>query len=89
MIKTSLFSFCLLDIEGKCIDQSGFVQLTEMTLKEFLYFIESEIQSGFPLDHSFLTYKKELTKFGYMVGKISIKEETVRFEKIKQSGIIN
>lgn len=44
-----------------------------------------EIQSiaGIPLDHSFLKYKKELTEYGYQVGKISMKEQTVMFNKIK------
>ncbi len=37
--------------------------------------------SGFALDHSFLQYKKELTQYGYRVGKISIKEKKVVFEK--------
>ena len=35
-----------------------------------------------PIDHSFLTFKKELLKYGYEVGKISMKEETVIFNKI-------
>lgn len=37
---------------------------------------------GFEIDHSFLNYKKELTEFGYEVGKISLKEKTVVFKKI-------
>ena len=37
---------------------------------------------GFPIDHSFLTYKKELEEFGYKVDKISMKEKTVTFKKI-------
>ncbi len=43
-----------------------------------------EIQSitGMPIDHSFLTYKKELTQYGYQLGKISMKEQTVCFQKI-------
>lgn len=43
-----------------------------------------EIQSiaGIPIDHSFLKYKKELTEYGYQVGKISMKEQTVIFDKI-------
>lgn len=43
-----------------------------------------EIQNilGFSIDHSFLTYKKEAKKFGYEVGKISMKEKTVIFNKI-------
>ena len=37
---------------------------------------------GFEIDHSFLTYKKELINYGYEVSKISIKEKTVTFNKI-------
>ena len=42
-----------------------------------------EMQSilGFPIDHSFLTYKKELPAYGWSVKKISIKEQTVLFER--------
>lgn len=42
-----------------------------------------QIQSilGVPIDHSFLTYKKELKSCGYEVGKISMKEKTVIFNK--------
>ena len=36
---------------------------------------------GFPIDHSFLTFKKELSEYGFKVGKISLKEKTVAFEK--------
>ena len=38
---------------------------------------------GFPIDHSFLKFKKELLEYGYQVGKISMKEETVAFEREK------
>ena len=43
-----------------------------------------EIQSiiGMPIDHSFLKYKKELTEYGYEVGKISMKEQKVAFHKL-------
>jgi len=37
---------------------------------------------GIPIDHSFLNYKKELMEYGYKVGKISMKEQTVVFNKI-------
>ncbi len=37
---------------------------------------------GFDIDHSFLTYKKELKEYGYEVSKISIKEKAVIFNKI-------
>lgn len=42
-----------------------------------------EIKSiiGFEIDHSFLTYKKEAKGFGYEVGKISMKEKTIIFNK--------
>ena len=44
-----------------------------------------EIQDivGIPLDHSFLNYKKELTEYGYQVGKTSMKEKTVIFNKVE------
>ena len=35
---------------------------------------------GFSIDHSFLTYKKELTSYGFAVKKISQKDKTVTFE---------
>ena len=43
-----------------------------------------EIKSilGFDIDHSFLTYKKELKEYGYEVGKISMKEKTIIFNRI-------
>ena len=37
--------------------------------------------AGVPIDHSFLTYKKELSGYGFTVKKISMKEKTVAFEK--------
>lgn len=39
---------------------------------------------GFDIDHSFLTYKKELKEHGYEVGKISLKNNNITFKKIKQ-----
>jgi len=43
-----------------------------------------EIKSilGFDIDHSFLTYKKELKEYGYEVSKMSMKDKTVTFNKI-------
>ena len=38
--------------------------------------------AGIPIDHSFLKYKKELIDYGYEVGKISMKEQTIIFNKI-------
>lgn len=46
-----------------------------------LTFEEIQKIAGIPVDHSFLKYKKELTEYGYQVGKISMKEQTVVFEK--------
>lgn len=37
---------------------------------------------GIEIDHSFLTYKKELKEYGYKVGKISMKGKSVIFNKI-------
>ena len=36
---------------------------------------------GFDIDHSFLTYKKELKEYGYEVLKISMKERIVTIKK--------
>ena len=49
-----------------------------------LSFDEIEKIAGFPLDHSFLKYKKELLDYGYEVGKISMKTQTVNFIKRKE-----
>ena len=34
---------------------------------------------GFPIDHSFLSCKKELEAYGYQVGNISLKKQSVQF----------
>lgn len=47
-----------------------------------LTFDEIQRIAGIPIDHSFLRYKRELADYGYQVGKISMKEQTVAFEKI-------
>lgn len=36
---------------------------------------------GFPIDHSFLTYKKELLNYGYLVEKISMKDKKIIIKK--------
>ena len=46
-----------------------------------LTFEEIENIAGISIDHSFLRYKKELEEYGYQVGKISLKEQTVIFNK--------
>lgn len=50
------------------------------TLK--LTFDEIRNIAGIPIDHAFLKYKKELEGYGYQVGKISMKENTVIFNKV-------
>ena len=56
------------------------VRSSSQTLK--LTFDEIGNIAGVPIDHSFLRYKKELAEFGWRVGKISMKEKTVIFEKL-------
>ena len=51
------------------------------TLK--LTFEQIQEIAGIPIDHSFLKYKKELTDYGYQVGKISMKEQTVIFKRTR------
>lgn len=46
-----------------------------------LSFSEIENIAGFPIDHSFLNCKKELLEYGYKVRKISMKKQTIVFEK--------
>lgn len=47
-----------------------------------LTFDEIRQIAGLEIDHSFLTYKKELLAFGWQVGKISLKNQTVEFLKV-------
>ena len=49
------------------------------TLK--LTYDEIENIAGIPLDHSFLTYKKELLEYSWQVKKIYMKEKSVEFIK--------
>ena len=53
-----------------------------------LTFAEIEGIAGIPIDHSFLKYKKELTKYGWQVEKISMKAQTVLFAKTVTPDII-
>ena len=50
--------------------------------KLMLTFEEVRDVLGFEIDHSFLNCKKELEEYGYKVGKISLKEQSITFEKI-------
>ena len=56
--------------------QSNVNQFFKMTFEEI-----RDI-AGIPIDHSFLKYKKELIDYGYEVEKISMKEQTIIFNKI-------
>ncbi len=48
----------------------------ELTFKEIKEIL------NFPIDHSFLTYKKEVLEYGYEVIKISMKEEKVFIKRV-------
>ncbi len=54
------------------------------TLK--LTYEEIEKIAGITLDHSFLTYKKELLEYGWQVKKIYMKDKCVEFIRTKVSG---
>lgn len=44
-----------------------------------LSYEEIEQIAGVPIDHSFLTYKKELLEFGWSLKKIYMKDKCVEF----------
>ena len=67
------------DALWRYLQASGQTQLT-------LTFDEIAALAGTALDHSFLTCKKELPAYGYAVGKISMKQQTVIFYKIPEGG---
>jgi hypothetical protein len=47
-----------------------------------LTFDEVKSITGYDIDHSFLNYKKEAKEYGYEVGKISLKERHITFNKL-------
>ncbi|TKZ35955.1 hypothetical protein [Brachyspira catarrhinii] len=47
-----------------------------------LSFNQIKDAAGFEIDHSFLTYKKELLDYGYKVEKIKLKDKKIIFSKI-------
>lgn len=49
-----------------------------------LSFEEIEEILGFPIDHSFLSFKKELIAYGWQVEKISMKNKNVSFKKLSE-----
>ena len=46
-----------------------------------LSYAQIEEIAGIHIDHSFLRFKKELLEYGWEVGKISMKEQTVLFRR--------
>lgn len=56
-------------------------EITEDTI--MLTFEQMEEIAKIPMDHSFLKYKKELKDFGWETEKISMKNKTVTFKRIK------
>lgn len=54
------------------ISENGALEVTFLQIKNVL---------GFEIDHSFLSYKRELEIFGYKVKKISMKEQKIFIEK--------
>ena len=48
-----------------------------------LSFAQVEEICGLPIDHSFLNCKKELLAYSWRVKKISLKQQTVAFEKME------
>ncbi len=50
-----------------------------------LSFAQIHTIAGIQIDHSFLNFKKELIQYGYQVGKISLKEQTVIFNKMENA----
>lgn len=47
-----------------------------------LSFSQIKDAAGFDLDHSFLTFKKELLDYGYKVEKIKLKDKKIIFSKV-------
>ncbi|HAX84049.1 MAG TPA: hypothetical protein DCY15_06195 [Ruminococcaceae bacterium] len=47
-----------------------------------LTFDQIEEILGFPIDHSFLSFKKELSSYGWQVDKISMKNRCVSFKEL-------
>ncbi len=50
-------------------------------------FDEIEEVAGVAIDHSFLTYKKELLERGWCVKRVSMKEQTIFIEALKDKQV--
>lgn len=57
-----------------------YIQKQQTDFAELTFDEMSDI-AGTTVDHSFLTYKKELVKYGWSVDKISMKERKVKFRR--------
>lgn len=65
----------------KIIPAKEIAQRFNISLRTVYRDIRTLEEAGIPIDHSFLNYKKELQNYGFKVGKISLKEQTVTFGK--------
>ena len=76
----------LLYIARSLVEHPEQVSVTEVEEGDELTLTFDEIGAiaGVPLDHSFLNYKKELLPHGWEVGKISMKQQTVRFRRLAE-----
>lgn len=66
---------------------SKYKTLWEYIAKNFserLSFEELKNILGFEIDHSFLTYKKELKEYGFEISKISMKEKMIYFRELQE-----
>lgn len=93
--RTGRFSLCLsgssdiMPVGRKMQGETGGImskykplwQHIQATSPAILTFDKLEQVCGFPIDHSFLKAKKELEAYGFKVGKISMKEKTIRIEQ--------
>lgn len=56
----------------------------EQEVNFILSFEKIEEILGSPIDHSFLSFKKELIAYGWQVEKISMKNKNVSFKKLSE-----
>ena len=73
-------------LRGIAIEMSKYRSLWEYVAKTNTFPLKMSFEEifsvlGFSIDHSFLSYKKETEKYGYIVKKVSLKEKSVLFDK--------
>ncbi|MCQ2087923.1 MAG: hypothetical protein MJZ37_07705 [Bacilli bacterium] len=62
---------------------SLWIWISETKSQDFkLTYEELEKVLNFKIDHSFLTFKKELEDYGFKVEKISLKNKEIYFKKL-------